>query len=51
MIAGLDGPLSNHGVAIILWKISGSQVSITTKWSNIGLPSNAVVQERDLWDV
>jgi len=43
------GPLSNRRVAIILWNRSGSQAYITARWADIGLPSNALVQARDLW--
>eukprot|EP00253_Pinus_taeda_P000784 PITA_00784 len=43
------GPLSNNEVAVILWNRSGSQASITAKWVDIGLPSDAAVEARDLW--
>lgn len=43
------GPLSNNRVAIVLWNRSGWQASITARWTDIGLPYNAVVLARDLW--
>nr|ADE77708.1 unknown [Picea sitchensis] len=43
------GPLSNNRVAVILWNRSTSQDAITANWGAIGLPSDAIVQARDLW--
>eukprot|EP00253_Pinus_taeda_P012434 PITA_12434 len=43
------GPMSNNRVAVILWNRGSSQAAITASWGDIGLPSNALVQARDLW--
>ncbi|KAL5982972.1 hypothetical protein ACLOJK_017052 [Asimina triloba] len=43
------GPLKGGRVAVVLWNRSGSEASITATWSDVGLPSTAVVAARDLW--
>eukprot|EP00252_Welwitschia_mirabilis_P013804 TRINITY_DN3042_c0_g1_i1.p1 TRINITY_DN3042_c0_g1~~TRINITY_DN3042_c0_g1_i1.p1 ORF type:complete len:403 (+),score=77.17 TRINITY_DN3042_c0_g1_i1:501-1709(+) len=43
------GPLSNKRVAVILWNRGNGMATITANWADIGLPSNAVAQARDLW--
>ncbi|GLJ35358.1 hypothetical protein SUGI_0711200 [Cryptomeria japonica] len=44
------GPLSNGRVVIILWNRSSKSAFITAKWEDIGLPSESVVEARDLWN-
>ncbi|XXG60455.1 hypothetical protein AAC387_Pa04g2362 [Persea americana] len=43
------GPISGKRVAVVLWNRGSSQASITANWSDVGLPSNAIVTVRDLW--
>lgn len=43
------GPLSGKRVAVALWNRGSSTATITAYWSDVGLPSTAVVNARDLW--
>ncbi|CAN6463351.1 unnamed protein product [Victoria cruziana] len=43
------GPLSGGRVAVVLWNRSPSKSSITAKWKDIGLKSDAVVDVRNVW--
>ncbi|XP_031476612.1 alpha-galactosidase-like isoform X1 [Nymphaea colorata] len=43
------GPLSGGRVAVVLWNRSSFKSSITAKWNDIGLKSDAVVDVRNVW--
>ncbi|XXG60458.1 hypothetical protein AAC387_Pa04g2362 [Persea americana] len=43
------GPITGKRMAVVLWNRGSSQASITANWSDVGLPSNAIVTVRDLW--
>ncbi|XP_050234856.1 alpha-galactosidase 1-like isoform X1 [Mercurialis annua] len=44
------GPLSGYRVVVLLLNRGPSPNSITAEWEDIGLPSNTVVEARDLWE-
>lgn len=44
------GPLSNYRAVVLLVNRSTRRDSITAHWDDIGLPPNAVVTVRDLWE-
>lgn len=45
------GPLSGYRVALLLVNQGPSRTSITANWDDVGIPTNSVVEARDLWEV
>ncbi|TQD74350.1 hypothetical protein C1H46_040106 [Malus baccata] len=44
------GPLSGYRVALLLVNRSRKRDSFTAHWDDIGIPTNSVVEARDLWE-
>ncbi|XP_008246178.1 PREDICTED: alpha-galactosidase 1-like [Prunus mume] len=44
------GPLSGYRVALLLVNQGPSRTSITANWDDVGIPTNSVVEARDLWE-
>ncbi|PQQ09688.1 alpha-galactosidase 1-like [Prunus yedoensis var. nudiflora] len=44
------GPLSGYRVALLLVNRGALRTSITANWDDVGIPTNSVVEARDLWE-
>lgn len=53
MVGGREiwaGPLSDYRVALVILNREPERTAITAEWDDIGLPSNTLVEARDLWE-